>query len=141
MISYKRYLLHFAEEYLLFLILNYIILIIIYYINKCQIFSYTLFFSFVKGDKYLYNLYYDYWNLITKLSPGSSKWNTPFVCFFNWIRIQITNPYPPDKMLQIRIPGLGLQMEREMHFNYLTQLGFIQKIILRNQLGKLMVRN
>ena len=25
-----------------------------------------------------YNFYYDYWDLITKLWPGSTKWNTPF---------------------------------------------------------------
>ena len=25
-----------------------------------------------------FNLYYDYWDLITKFWPGSSKWNTPF---------------------------------------------------------------
>ena len=24
------------------------------------------------------NLYYDYWELITKFCPGSTKWNTPF---------------------------------------------------------------
>ena len=26
-----------------------------------------------------YNLFYDYWDLITKFWPGSRKWNTPFL--------------------------------------------------------------
>ena len=32
-----------------------------------------------------YNLYYDYWDLITKFCLGSTKWNTPFTQFFLWV--------------------------------------------------------
>ena len=28
-----------------------------------------------------YNLHLDYWDLITNFSPGSTKWNTPFIPF------------------------------------------------------------
>ena len=30
------------------------------------------------NTSYIYNLYYDYWDLIIKFGPGSTKWNTPF---------------------------------------------------------------
>ena len=33
----------------------------------------------------IYNSYYDYWDLITKFWPGSTKCNTPFQIFKNVI--------------------------------------------------------
>ena len=47
---------------------------------KMLFFFHTEIFIFLLQNaiNMFYNLYYEYWDLITKFWPGSTKWNTPF---------------------------------------------------------------
>ena len=53
-------------------------------------------------------IYYDYWNLITKFWPGSTKWNTLFILDFNLVNKTLSF-YSKDEtnitlILQIQLP-------------------------------------